>query len=145
MLRIITTADTEIMATAAAVERLPVGFPEVRCANPVGRGDHEQLIDEMLAGARVVVCRILGGRRGWWPGFDVLRTRCRERGVALIALGGEAEPDAEMMALSLAPTQRPIVNWAFPTSLGCLRGTSSSLRLHVAARPSWSSVKRRSV
>jgi cobaltochelatase CobN len=102
MLRIITTADTEIMATASAVEQLPAGFPEVRCANPAGRSDHEQLIDEILDGARVVVCRILGGRRGW-PGFDVLRARCRELGVALIALGGEAEPDAEMMAVSLAP------------------------------------------
>ena len=37
MLRFVTTADTEILATAAAVERLPDDFPEVRCANPGGR------------------------------------------------------------------------------------------------------------
>ena len=37
MLRFITTADTEILATAGAVERLPAGFPEVRCANPARR------------------------------------------------------------------------------------------------------------
>ncbi len=57
----------------------------------------------MLDGARVVLCRILGGRRGWPQGFDLLRERCRERGIALLALGGEAEPDAEMTGLSLAP------------------------------------------
>ncbi len=103
MLRIVTTADTEIMATAAAVERLPACFPEVRCANPGVGDDYEELVEEVLAGARLVLCRILGGRRGWPEGFELLRARCRERGVALIALGGEAEPDAEMLSLSLAP------------------------------------------
>ena len=57
----------------------------------------------MLDGARVVLCRVLGGRRGWPEGFDLLRARCAERGIALLALGGEAQPDAEMTALSLAP------------------------------------------
>ncbi|MGH2743153.1 MAG: cobaltochelatase subunit CobN [Thermoleophilaceae bacterium] len=103
MLRIVTTADTEIMAAAAAVERMPARFPEVRCGNPGAVEDHERFVEEILAGARVVLCRILGGRRGWTGGFDLLRARSRERGVALLALGGEAEPDAEMMSLSLAP------------------------------------------
>ena len=102
MLRFITTADTEILAAATAVERLPGDFPEVRCANPAG-APAEALIDELLDGARVVLCRILGGRRGWPGGFDVLRERCSEQGIALLALGGEAEPDAEMTGLSLAP------------------------------------------
>jgi cobaltochelatase CobN len=103
VLRVVTTADTEILATASAVERLPAGFPEVRCANPAGAPDAATLVDEILDGARVVLCRILGGRRGWPDGFDVLRERCRRQGVALLALGGEAAPDAEMTALSLAP------------------------------------------
>ena len=103
MLRVVTTADTEILATASAVARLPAGFCEVRCANPAGAPDDAALVEEILDGARVVLCRILGGRRGWPDGFDLLRERCRERGVALLALGGEAAPDAEMTALSLAP------------------------------------------
>ncbi len=102
MLRFITTADTEILATATAVERLPGDFPEVRCANPAG-APAEALIDDLLDGARVVLCRILGGRRGWPGGFDLLRERCSELGIALLALGGEAAPDAEMTGLSLAP------------------------------------------
>jgi cobaltochelatase CobN len=103
VLRFVTTADTEILATAAAVERLPAGFPAVRCANPAGAADPAAFVDEVLDGARVVLCRILGGRRGWPDGVDRLRARCAERGVALLALGGEADPDAEMTALSLAP------------------------------------------
>ena len=88
MLRFVTTADTEILATAAAVRRLPHGFPQVRCANPGMEADDAALVEDVLDGARVVLCRILGGRRGWVDGFDLLRERCAERGVALLALGG---------------------------------------------------------
>jgi cobaltochelatase CobN len=103
LLRFVTTADTEILATAAAAERLGEDFPAVRCANPGGAIDQQAFVDDVLDGAAVVLCRILGGRRGWPDGFDLLRERCRERGIALLALGGEIEPDAEMTALSLAP------------------------------------------
>jgi cobaltochelatase CobN len=103
VLRFVTTADTEILAAAAAVERLPEDFPAVRCANPAGAADPAAFVEELLDGARVVLCRILGGRRGWPEGFELLRERCAAGGIALLALGGEAEPDAEMTALSLAP------------------------------------------
>ncbi len=102
MLRFITTADTEILAAATAVERLPDDFPDVRCANPTG-ANAAALLDDLLDGARVVLCRVLGGRRGWPGGFDLLRERCEQQGIALLALGGEAQPDAEMTGLSLAP------------------------------------------
>ncbi len=104
MLRFVTTADTEILATAAAVRRLPEGFPEVRCANPQGTRDQDPFLDHVLDGARVVVIRVLGGRRGWQGGVDRLAERCRAAGIALIALGGEARPDAEMTALSTVPS-----------------------------------------
>jgi len=104
MLRFITTADTEILAAAAAVERLGDDFPTVRCANPGGAIDQPAFVDDVLDGARVVLCRILGGRRGWPEGFDLLLARCQAEGIALLALGGELEPDAEMTSLSLAPT-----------------------------------------
>ncbi|MGI8800844.1 MAG: cobaltochelatase subunit CobN, partial [Solirubrobacteraceae bacterium] len=103
MLRFVTTADTEILAAAAAVERLPDDFPEVRCSNPAGHADPVALVADILDGARVVLCRVLGGRRGWPEGLDLLVAGCRERGIMLLALGGELEPDAEMTALSSAP------------------------------------------
>lgn len=103
MLRFITTADTEILAAAAAVEQLPDDFPAVRCVNPGMAHDQAALVDEILDGARVVLCRILGGRRGWQDGFDLLRARCVEEKIVMLALGGEAEPDAEFTELSLAP------------------------------------------
>src|SRR6201999_2732264 len=104
LLRLITTADTEILATAAAVRRLPEDFPEVRCANPQMTRELDPFLDHVLEGARVVVIRVLGGRRGWQGGVDRLAERCRADGIALIALGGEARPDAEMTALSTVPS-----------------------------------------
>jgi len=103
VLRFVTTADTEILATAAAVARLAPNFPEVRCANPSGAGDPGALVEELLGRARVVLCRVLGGRRGWPEGLPLLHARCQQLGIVLLALGGEAEPDAEMTALSSAP------------------------------------------
>jgi cobaltochelatase CobN len=100
----LTTADTEILAAAKAVELLPEGFPEVRCANPTKIEDPRTFFEEALPQARVVMVRLLGGRRAWPEGFEELRRRCEHLGIPLLAFGGEAEPDAELTALSAAPS-----------------------------------------
>ena len=51
----LTTADTEILAAAKAAERLPDGFPSVRCANPVSLDDPAAFFAEELPGARAVL------------------------------------------------------------------------------------------
>jgi cobaltochelatase CobN len=48
--------------------------------------------------------RLLGGRLAWPEDFEQLRRRCGELGIPLLAFGGEAEPDAELTALSTAPS-----------------------------------------
>src|SRR5918997_6494233 len=100
----LTTADTEISAAARAVEVLPEGFPEVLCCNPATLEDAGRFFDESLPGTGVAMTRLLGGRRAWPGGFEELRSRCEERGIPLLAFGGEAEPDAELTALSSAPS-----------------------------------------
>ncbi|MDA0162496.1 cobaltochelatase subunit CobN [Solirubrobacter ginsenosidimutans] len=97
MLRLLTTADTEVLATAHAVRELGSDFPEVRAANLVD--DVEAFAD----GAQVVVVRLLGGRRAWPEGVATLRALSERDGFALILLGGESEPDAELTELSRAP------------------------------------------
>ncbi len=97
MLRLLTTADTEILAAAHALRELGDDFPEVRCAQPMDDPG------EFVAGARGVVVRLLGGRRAWPEGVAKLRAVCERDGIALLLLGGEAEPDAELAGLSLAP------------------------------------------
>ncbi|MDO9409771.1 cobaltochelatase subunit CobN [Patulibacter sp.] len=100
MLRFVTTADTEILATAAAIPTLPEDFPVVRCANPSQHLDAAALVDDLADGARVVLVRLLGGRRAWEQGFDLLHARCVTDGIALVAVGGEAEPDADLATRS---------------------------------------------
>ena len=99
VLRLLTTADTEILAAAHAVRELGPDFPEVRAANPT----RSRTSSAFVAGARVVVVRLLGGRRAWPEGVAALRAICERDGIALILLGGESEPDAELAELSLAP------------------------------------------
>src|SRR5215207_6448718 len=101
----LTTADTEILAAARATELLPEGFPEVRCANPTALADPRAFFREtLLPEAGAVMVRLLGGRQAWPEGFEELRRRCEEFEVPLLAFGGEAEPDAELTALSTAPS-----------------------------------------
>jgi cobaltochelatase CobN len=100
----LTTADTEILAAAHVTELLPSGFPGILCANPARLEDPRAFFEEALPETRVVMVRLLGGRRAWPEGFEELRRRCGELGVPLLAFGGEAEPDAELTALSIAPS-----------------------------------------
>jgi cobaltochelatase CobN len=95
---VLTNADTEILGLRAVVESLPPGFPPVRAANPA-RLDHSPSVD----GADAVLVRLLGGRRAWERPLDELRRECVERGVPLLAFGGEAVPDAELTAASTVP------------------------------------------
>jgi len=99
MILVLTNADTEILALRSVVEALPPGFPAVRAANP----DHLDRAPS-LDGVDVVLVRLLGGRRAWEDALDDLRRRCAAASIPLLAFGGEAVPDAELTALSTAPS-----------------------------------------
>ena len=87
---LLSTADTELLAARRADERW-------RTANPARLEAGE--LAGLLTGVAAVVLRLLGGRRSWEDGVEELRAS----GVPLVALGGEAAPDAELMALSSVP------------------------------------------
>jgi cobaltochelatase CobN len=89
-LLLLSTADTDLLAARHADPRWTV-------ANPA-RLQTDELAD-LAAEADVVVLRLLGGEQAWPDGLGVLQ----ERQVPLVALGGEAVPDAQMMARSTVP------------------------------------------
>ena len=106
---VMTAADSEIACLAAAQSAL-VGAPEtpsLRLANLL-RLRHNLSVDlyveAVLAKARLVVVRLLGGR-GYWPyGIDRVVETCRGEGIPLALLPGDERPDAELAQLStLAP------------------------------------------
>jgi cobaltochelatase CobN len=87
---LLSTADTELLAARAA----DAGY---LTANPARVALDE--LDRLTAAADVVLVRLLGGRKTWPDGVAALRASDRP----VILLGGEADPDAELMALSTVP------------------------------------------
>src|ERR687890_1727558 len=100
----VTTADTEILAAARASEHLPDDFPTLVCVNPAALDAPAEFFERELPEARAVLVRLLGGRRAWSEGLEELRWRCTRLRVPLLAFGGEAEPDAELVALLTVPS-----------------------------------------
>ncbi len=86
----LSTADTDLLAARAC----DAGY---RVANPARTEPTE--LPTLLDGVDVVVLRLLGGRRAWEPGLEAL-LRAR---LPTVCLGGEAIPDAELMAASTVP------------------------------------------
>src|ERR687893_166208 len=123
----LTTADTEILAAAKASERLPEGFPKLICANPTVLEDPAAFFERELPDAGAVLVRLLGGRRAWPEGVEELRRRCARLRVPLLAFGGEAEPDAELAALSTVPSGTVLEAFEYLRH-GGVRNTENLLR-----------------
>ena len=108
MILFVTTADTDLLTAARALEGLPEGFTPVKAFNPASSSGPEgqrSLLDA-AAEADVVVLRLLGGKRAMPETFDPLVRLCRERGVPLIACPGHQEWDQELvMACSVPPAE----------------------------------------
>src|SRR5688572_24233111 len=126
-LLLLTTADTEILAAARASERLPEGFPKLLCANPVVLEDPAAFFERELPDAGAVLVRLLGGRRAWPEGLEELRRRCARLRVPLLAFGGEAEPDAQLTALSTVPSGTVLEAFEY-LRYGGVRNTENLLR-----------------
>lgn len=84
------TSDTDLLSARAS-------GADYLLANPA-RTTHTDLADE-LAGCDILVARILGSREDLCAGFR----RVRETGVPTIVLGGEQQPNAQLMAESSVP------------------------------------------
>ena len=105
---VLTAADTEITALALAnrarLENNPAA-PSLRLANYLHLGHNMSVdlyIDDIVQSARLVICRLLGGR-GYWPyGVDEIAATCRKVGIPVAFLPGDDQPDAELSAESSA-------------------------------------------
>jgi cobaltochelatase CobN len=91
---LLSTADTDLLAARAASS----AAASYRIGNPA-RVDPDTALPALLEGADLAVVRLLGGRRAWEQGLEVLAAS----GVPTVLLGGEPVPDAELMGLSSVP------------------------------------------
>src|SRR2546430_3640066 len=105
---VLASADTEIALIAAAQARRRAAdpaAPTLRLA-PVMRLGHNFSVDlymELVAQARLVVARLLGGSAYWPYGVERLVETCREHGIPLALLPGDDKPDPELAHLSTVP------------------------------------------
>ncbi|MCW2632062.1 MAG: cobaltochelatase, partial [Pseudonocardia sp.] len=91
MILLLSTADTELLAARAS-------GGSYRTANPTRLSLDD--LPSLLDGVDLVVLRLLGGRRSWPDGVAALVAS----GVPAVLLGGEAGPDAELMAAASVPS-----------------------------------------
>ena len=105
---LLTAADTEIACFAAAQARRldeDPAAPTLRAANILHLGHNYSVdlyIEAVVSHARLVVCRVLGGRSYWPYGVDEIAATCRENGTPVVFLPGDDKPDPELLALSTA-------------------------------------------
>ena len=101
---VISAADTELTLLAQARSERPAdGFPSVRLANMMHLAHNMSVdlyVEDIIAHAKLVVLRVLGGR-GYWPyGCDEIAALCAKGGIPVAFLPGDDQPDAELAALS---------------------------------------------
>src|SRR6195952_1208560 len=87
---LLSTSDTDLLSARASGADYVWGNP----ARPAHEG-----MGAILEGCDLVVARILGSPQDLCLGFE----RFREAGTPMVVLGGEQEPNAELMELSSVP------------------------------------------
>ncbi|WP_017974086.1 cobaltochelatase subunit CobN [Actinopolyspora halophila] len=90
MILLLSTSDTDLLSARSS-------GADYRLANPARLGAQD--LPELLDGVDLVVVRLLGGRRAWEEGLDFLLGGPRP----VVVLGGEQQPDAELMECSTVP------------------------------------------
>ena len=104
----LSAADTELACVAAAQARCPPEAPSLRLANLLQLG-HPMSVDlyveQVIAPARLVILRLLGGRSYWPYGLEQIAGTCRAKGIPIAVLPGDDNPDAELSGWSTLPAE----------------------------------------
>jgi cobaltochelatase CobN len=135
----LSAADTELACLAAAHDRLGAEAPTLRLASLLQLGHNlsvDLYVDRVVAGARLVVLRLLGGA-GYWPyGLEQVAEACRRGGVLLAVVPGDDQPDPELSRHSTLPAEAAHRIWQYcvhggvANAAGLLRYAS-----HLLGRP----------
>ena len=111
---IITAADTDIQTLAAATAQLSEDFPQIRVVNLLQL--QQQIVidayaEEVLAKAKVIIVRLIGGQSYWSYGLEVVKETALNTGAILIVLPGDERPDPNLTSHST--TSLTLVNQAW--------------------------------
>ncbi|EWY40277.1 cobaltochelatase [Skermanella stibiiresistens SB22] len=116
----LSAADTELACLAAAHDRLGADFPTLRLASLLQLGHNLSIdlhVERVVARAKLVVVRLLGGQ-GYWPyGIEQVADACRRGGIPLAVLPGDDQPDPELARFSTLPADATHRLWRY-----CVQG-----------------------
>ncbi len=108
-------SDSDLSAAAAASAHLPPGFPGIRLER-IARFLHplsvDLLCERVVAGARAVIIRLLGGLDYWRYGVEEIAATCRAGGIPLALLPGDGPADDPRLAAlsTIAPAARRAID-----------------------------------
>jgi len=116
---VISAADTELACLATAQRQViatNADAPSLRLASLLHLGHNMSVdlyVEDIIAKAKLVVVRLLGGH-GYWPyGVEQVAGICRENNIPVAFLPGDDQPDAELSAFSTLPTEAQHRLWQF--------------------------------
>src|SRR5690242_2938870 len=120
---VLSAADSEIACLAAAQRALVAApataapdWPSLRLASLLKLGHHlsvDLYVDSVVAHAKLVVVRLLGGRAYWPHGAERIVQVCRERDIPLALLPGDDKPDDDLVGLSTLPAESTHRLWRY--------------------------------
>jgi len=103
---VISAADTELACLAAAQRSIvesDSAAPSLRLASLLHLGHNMSVdlyVEDIIAKAKLVVVRLLGGHSYWPYGVEQIAGVCREKEIPVAFLPGDDQPDAELSAFS---------------------------------------------
>jgi len=113
---VITAADTDIQTLATAANRLPADFPALRVVNLLQLQQQltiDSYAETVLAQAKVIILRVIGGRSYWSYGLEVVEETVRETGATLIILPGDERPDPNLTSHSTVTLSEANQVWQY--------------------------------
>ncbi|MDH3658538.1 MAG: cobaltochelatase subunit CobN [Alphaproteobacteria bacterium] len=123
----ISAADTELRCLATVQAARPAGAPSLRLANML-RLTHPMSVDlyveTVVAGADLVVLRMLGGRSYWPYGLEQIAAACRSKDIPLAVLPGDDQPDQELAAWCTLPADVCHRLWQYGVHGGLANGAA---------------------
>jgi cobaltochelatase CobN len=113
---VLSAADTELAALAAAFGAWADAPVSLRLANLTRLAHHMSVdlyVERVIAGARLVVVRLLGGRSYWSYGIEQIVAVCRRHAIPLALLPGADQPDPDLSADSTVGADAVARLWAY--------------------------------
>ena len=113
---VLSAADTELAALAVARETFGETFPAVRLANLMQLSHNASVdlyCDAIVAEARLVIVRLLGGKSYWPYGVEQVVRTCAGAGATVVLLPGDDQPDPELAAHSTVGVETYRRLWHF--------------------------------